>query len=88
MTDAVKPARLSPDELELAFLGVFASDTNCKVTLSDTLEGLDLDSLDVVELTLLLEDTLQVDLTGIENFKNFKTPLRDMFTQVSAIYYK
>ena len=83
-----KPTRLSPDELELSFLGVFSADTDCKVTLDDTLSGLDLDSLDVVELTLMLEDTLQVDLTGIEKVENFKAPLRDMFAKVSELYYK
>jgi acyl carrier protein len=61
----------SIEETVIASLVNFGADAD-EVTLDATLEAIDIDSLDLVELTQVVEETYSIDLDG-SDFKNIKT---------------
>lgn len=62
------------------FLQVFTVDTGLTVTLADVPERLDLDSLDLVELCLELENVFDNEevVEGLDIYKFVQRPLQDL----------
>lgn len=77
-------------EFQKQFLSVFSEDVKTPVSLFDTPYGLDLDSLDLVEIAIELEDSLGIpDIsTGLKSeiYTFVKKPLGDLCTAVYDAY--
>ena len=77
-------------EFQKQFLSVFSNDVKTKVSLFDTPYGLDLDSLDLVEIALELEDSLGIPdiLMGLKSdiYTFVKKPLGDLCAAVYDVY--
>jgi acyl carrier protein len=77
-------------EFQKQFLSVFSEDVKTPVSLFDTPYGLDLDSLDLVEIALELEDSLGIpDIsTGLKSeiYTFVKKPLGDLCAAVYDVY--
>jgi acyl carrier protein len=68
------PTTTTPQDIEATVienLVAFGADSN-EVTRDATLEAIDVDSLDLVELTQVVEETYGIDLDGAD-FKKIKT---------------
>jgi acyl carrier protein len=61
----------SIEETVIESLVTFGADAG-EITRDATLEAIDIDSLDLVELTQVVEETYSIDLEG-SDFKNIKT---------------
>ncbi|HUR85533.1 MAG TPA: phosphopantetheine-binding protein [Solirubrobacteraceae bacterium] len=71
----------SVEETVIESLVTFGADADA-ITRDATLEDIDVDSLDLVELTQVVEETYQVDLEG-SDFKKIKT-VGDVIDLVAA----
>ncbi len=77
-------ATTSPKSIEetvIESLVTFGADPDA-ITREATLEDIDVDSLDLVELTQVVEETYEIDLEG-SDFKNIKT-VGDVIDLVAA----
>lgn len=83
-------SKLTFSDFETQFLSIFSSDTQCKVIGSDTPKTLDLDSLDLVEVILEVEDTFNIpDLLNKlkkDVFQYVDVPLCDLCSESFAVY--
>ena len=69
------------------FLDIFSIDTEIAVTLKDTPSGLDLDSLDVLELGLEFEDTFDIENVDTLDLVSFlKKPLFMLRDALYGVY--
>jgi acyl carrier protein len=81
--------KLKEDVLQEQFLKLFSDDRSCKASLSDTLEGLDLDSMDMFELILLVEETFNTMLDDSFRPKvTIKSTLSDFLKHFKEYYYE
>lgn len=83
------PVTLSPDLFEKEFFRIFNSDTGLTISPNDSFASLDMDSLDKVELLLMIESHFNLDLP--DNFVSLvkiNDTLGSLLEKLKVLYYK